>query len=520
MDIEDIKSPLPPRRANIQEEPEIPIEIPPEENINVGEKVSENEATNEPGFTSVSSKPIEKKGFDFKSLDKKQLIIFGGIGLAIVLIFILIFGVLVPNLRRNSGKKTVINYWGLWEDSSVINGIIADYEAKNPNIQIKYTQQQRNDYRTRLAGRLTKTGQSGEEVPDIFRIHSTWIPMFRNILAPVPTTTANNLKLDNDFFDTYKRDLKEGNSYLAIPLMYDGLALFYNKDLIDAAQVELPKSWWNLENAANKLTVRDNSGNIKIAGAAMGLVDNIDHWSDILGLMAKQNGVNFLINDPTNNKKLQDVIAFYTLFATKDKVWNSSLPSSTEMFAAGKLAFYFAPSWRIFNIEEMNPNLKFEITTVPQLPTLANVPIDQITNDTDLTDIHWSTYWVEGVNSKSKNQKEAWKFLEYLASNENLEKMFTTESQIRSFGEIYPKKSLAESLASNPKINPFTSKADKAENWYLASRTFDDGLNDEMIKYFGDAVNSVVKNGKDPSDVMTPLRNGVNQLIQKYQLKR
>lgn len=516
MDIEDIKSPLPPRRVDIPEEPKAtPIQTVITEDINT----DKNETGTETSFISSSSKP-PRKTFDFKNLNKKQLIIFGGIGLAIILILFLIFGIIIPNLRKNSGQKTVINYWGLWENPSVINGIIADYESKNPNVQIKYTQQQRNDFRTRLAGRLAKSGEADGEVPDIFRIHSTWIPMFRNNLAPVPAATTNSLKMDSDFFDVYKKDLKEGNSYLAIPLMYDGLALFYNKDLIDAAQIELPKSWWNLENAANKLTVRDDLGNIKVAGVAMGLVDNVDHFSDILGLMAKQNGVDFLMDNEANNKKLQDVISFYSLFATKDKVWNSTLPSSTEMFAAGKLAFYFAPSWRVFNIEEMNPNLKFEITTVPQLPTLTNVPLDQITSDTDLTDIHWATYWVEGVNSKSKNQKEAWKFLEYLASKEGLEKMYAAESQIRSFGEIYPRKSMAESLNTNPRTNPFVSKANKAESWYLSSRTFDDGVNDEMIKYFGDAVNSVTLNGRDPGDVTTTLRSGINQLIQKYQLKK
>lgn len=500
MDIEDIKSPLPSRKTNFLDDNNLAVEEKP-----VVAETSEN-ANIEP--TPILSQPA-KKGFSLKNFDKNQLIIFGIIGVVVVLILILIFAVIMPNIRNGGKQKqTVLNYWGLWEDSSVIEGIIADFEAQNPTIKINYIKNQKDDYRTRLEGRLSKTDQ--EDVPDIFRIHNTWLPMFRENLAPVPATTVVNLQLDTDFFNVYQQDLKEGKSFLAVPLMYDGLALFYNKDLIDGAQIDLPKSWWNLEDAANKLTVKDGLGKIITSGVAMGLTDNIDHWSDILGLMMKQNGVDFLADSSSNDQKIRDVLTFYTLFANKDKVWDATLPQSTELFANGKLGFYFAPSWRIFDIEAMNPNLNFEITTVPQLPTLSNVPVNQVNNSTDLTNIHWASYWVEGINSKSSKQKEAWKFLEYLASKEGLEKMYTAQSQIRSFGEIYPRKSMADKLISNSKIKPFVSVADNAESWYLASRTFDNGINDEMIKYFGDAINAITMENKAPEDVMVDLKSGIN----------
>lgn len=516
MDLDtDFKSPLPPRRSGLEEE------LPKETENVISDQNQDTIGNIHTQSTTLSSQPIEqKKGLDFKNINKNQLIIFGSIGVVILLILFLIFGVLIPNLNGSKNKPVVLNYWGLWENPNVINGIIADFESKNPGIKINYKQNQKDDYRTRLAGRLSKP-ITEEDVPDIFRIHNTWIPMFRNNLAKVPVTTTTNLQLDTDFFSVYKQDLTENRSYLAIPLMYDGLGLFYNKDLISAAQVDLPKSWWNLENAANKLTVKDEVGNIKVAGVAMGLSDNIDHWSDILGVMMKQNGVDLLnIDSSTNNQKLQDVLLFYTLFATKDKVWDITLPSSTQLFANGKLAFYFAPSWRVFDIEQINPNLKFEITTIPQLPTLANVPLNQVTSDSDLTNIGWASYWVEGVNSKSPKQKEAWKFLEYLASKEGLEKMYTAQSQTRSFGEIYPRKSMIDQLLSNSRIKPFVSMADNSQSWYVSSNTFDSGVNDEMIKYFGDAINAIALNSKPVNEVTPDLVKGINQLIQKYQLKR
>lgn len=450
-------------------------------------------------------------------LTSGRKMIFGGIGLLVVIILIIVGMNLMPKGAKKSSQVT-INYWGLWEDSSIINSVIAGFEAKNPNIKINYVKNQKDNYRTRLLGRLGKS-ETEADIPDIFRIHNTWIPMFQNNLAVVPQATATVLDLEKDFFDVYKESLKVNNSYLAIPLMYDGLSLFYNKDLIDAAGVALPKSWWELESVASKLTVKDETGKIKVAGVAMGMVDNVDHWSDIVGLMMKQNGVDPLLDDEASNKKLKDVLDFYTLFKTRDRVWDETLPPSTQLFANGKLAFYFGPSWRVFDITEMNPNLNFEIMTVPQLPTLENVPTNQLSTEAKLTNIHWASYWVEGVNVKSGKQKEAWKFLEYLASKEGLEKMYLAASQTRSFGEIYPRKSMVDQISSNTKIKAFVSVANEATSWYLASRTFDDGLNDEMQKYFGDAINGMVIQNQDSSAVMTNLRNGINQLKQKYQLK-
>jgi multiple sugar transport system substrate-binding protein len=115
-----------------------------------------------------------------------------------------------------------LTYWGLWEDESVMNGVIADFESKNPNIKITYKKNLKDGYRGRLSGRLAKTGAT-EDVPDIYRIHNSWIPMFKDYLSPVPTKIALNIGLENDYFDVYKNDLKEEGQWLSVPLMYDRL---------------------------------------------------------------------------------------------------------------------------------------------------------------------------------------------------------------------------------------------------------------------------------------------------------
>ncbi len=492
MQPEDFKSPLPPRRISVVDEP---VEVSPP-------RVSANTEIT-PEITPDRSTLTPPK----RSFIPYLIAIF-----SLALISFLIFKFIVPYLNKNNSKPVILTYWGLWEETSVLQGIISDFESKNPKIKINYKKNEKTDYRSRLAGRLLKNPET-EEVPDIFRIHSSWLPMFKGSISSVPSATLAALNFEEDFYDVYKKDLKIGNSYYALPLMYDSLVLFYNKDLIQKGGVELPKTWWDLKTAASKLTVRDQNGNIEIAGVAMGLTDNVDHWSDIIGLLLKQNGANILKRDEENKEKIKDVLLYYINFYKDDlRPWDEIQPSSTDLFASGKLAFYIAPSWRIFNLNEKNPNLPFEITSVPQLP---------IVDSGNLTNIYWATYWVEAVNSQSKHQTEAWKFLEFLASKESLEKMYKAASDIRLFGEIYPRKSLGESLKNNPKIKPFIDSAESkfTESGYLSSRTYDDGLNTELSKYFSDAINSIIKNNNDPETVMIALNSGLDQIIQKYQLQ-
>ncbi len=444
-----------------------------------------------------------------KTFPKNLLFVIAGL-IVLVLVGFLLARFVFKGDGGASLEPVTITYWGLWEPEPVIQGVIAGFEKENPNIKVIYRKHSKTDYKSRLLSSLVK-----DQTPDIFRIHNTWLPMFGEYLSSVPNDTVNSLGLENNYFPVASKDLKIGNSYYAIPLMIDNLALYYNKDILSSANKTVPKTWWGLKKTAKELTVRDESGRIQIAGAALGTVSNVDHWSDILGLMIYQNGANPA--QPTG-RLIEDVLSFYTIFNLQDRVWDSTLPNSTLAFASGKLAFYFGPSWRYFNIKEMNPGLNFGIAKVPQLPELGSSDWEAAEEGkVGLTNINWGTFWVEGVSEKSPNKKAAWKFLEYLSSKEVMENLYSAQSQTRDFGEIYPVVSLAEKLKSNPTLSPFVEQADSAKSWYLCSFTHDNGLNDGIIKYYEDAVNAIL-NGADPSSVTETLSSGVGQILSRYKI--
>ncbi|MBU0974413.1 extracellular solute-binding protein [Patescibacteria group bacterium] len=386
---------------------------------------------------------------------------------------------------------TELTYWGLWEPTEVVQGIISGFEDSHPGTKINYVKQSHKDYRERL-----QTALDSGQGPDIFRFHASWTPMLKSMLAPIPTNVISSKEFKDNYYPVVTDQLVVGGQYVGVPLMYDGLALYYNVDILDSANETPPATWAELRVLAAKLTVKSANG-IERAGLAIGNTVNVDHFSDILAVLMLQNGASF--NDP-NSQETRDALVFYTNFILKDNVWNDKLPSSTVAFARGDVAMMFAPSWRAHEVAAQNPNLKFMTMTLPQLSDER---------------IAWGSYWAEGVNTNSKNKELAAEFLGFISSDENLEKLFSKASEIRSFGEIYPKASMAGKLIDNEVVASYLDDAVYAQSWYLNSSTHDNGINDQMIKYYEDGINAIL-DGEDVDDVLITIEAGTKQVLKQY----
>ena len=418
----------------------------------------------------------------------------------LVLILLIGGGFLAFKFLFSKVKKpaeVTLKYWGLWEQSNVMTGVLADWNKDHPNIKVEYSRQSPKEYRERLQSALAR-----DEGPDLFRFHITWTPMLKNELESVPADVMSASQFESTFYPVAKEHLRSGTSFLGIPLEIDTLALFYNQEIFQAAGKTPPTTWDELRKLAIELTTKDETGKIQTAGVALGTINNVDHWSDILGLMMLQNGAD--LTNPTDSLA-EDALTFYTVFNKTDQVWDETLPGSTLAFATGKVAMYFGFSWDVFEIKNINPNLDFRVVPVPQLPG---------------TDLTWASFWVEGVAKKSKYQKEAWEFLKFLSTPETLQKLYQAESQARLFGEPYSQIQMASMITTDPLVAPFVSQAGKAQTWYLCSRTWDNGINDKMIKYFEDAVNALNNPnlGKTVKDVLQTASQGVAQTLSQYGL--
>lgn len=490
MDQSQTKPPSAPvQDVNATVDPNQPIETP----VDIGIQIEGYEPP--PGNDQYGQPPPPPPSAGFN----KRLIIVAV--LIVVLLISLSVGIFLAVRPKKVVEQIVLTYWGLWEEEAVMQTVINDYQSSHPNITIQYSMQSPKEYRQRLQAAISRG-----EGPDIFRFHNTWVPMIVKELAPIPEAAYPYEEFKKTFYPIASRDLTVNNQLVGIPIMIDGLVMYYNATLLDEAGVAIPSTWDEFEAAVQKMTVKNEAGEIVIAGAALGTTENIEHFSDIVGLMLYQNSA-----DPSNVKmpslsggEAIQALTYYALFAQPpNNVWDAKQGNSIVAFAGGKVAFIFAPSWEIFAVKAMSPDLVFGVAPVPQL--------------TGANKVTWGTYWVEGVSSGSKYQAEAVEFITYLSSRDVMTKLFAESSKTRLFGNPYSRTDLADEMRKNNFLVPIVDSAPHMYSWYVSSRTQDEGINDRIIAYFRNALNAIYQ-GSSPEGELQTVSAGVTQVMSDYSL--
>ena len=424
----------------------------------------------QPGFKPATPNDVKQSPFRFLPLVLGVLLLVGGLWFVISRF---LSGMSSPKTAQNTTqnaptpvKQTTLTYWGLWEASPVLDQVIKDFQTQNAGVIINYIQQSPQEYRERLQDALQK-GQSSTAPnsiqigPDVFRYHATWVPMLKNQLSALPSSVMSSTEFNQTFYPVAVKQLTTPNGIVGIPLMYEGLGLYYNKQIFQTANVLPPTQWSDLEIVAKALTIRSKDKKISRAGVALGLTSNVDNFSDILGLLILQNG-----GDPSrpSSKLVVDTVKYYTNFNRVLGVWDETLPNSTYAFATEKVAMMIAPSWRAFAVKAINPNLQFSIAPVPQLQG---------------TNVTWASYWVEGVSKTSNQQEMSWKFLN--TSSKNLQKLYNDAASKtpRYLGNISTCRWRALLLQTHMLALLWNDR--QASSWWMSSRTFDNGINDRLL---------------------------------------
>src|SRR3989344_3923552 len=204
-----------------------------------------------------------------------------------------------------------------------------------------------------------------------------------------PYENISRTQFKNAFVDAANPFLGK-NGIIAIPFITDPLVLYSNSDLlVTGGYPNSPKYWDEVERMAETLKLMDPSGSISIASIALGTYRNIENAKAIMSalIMQKTNtqGVTqeTIVGLGTDNE-LRSLLAssygrnrapalealdFYTEFANPaeaDYTWNGSFSSARQAFTQGQLVMYIGFASEEPLIRNMNPNLNYVVTALPQ----------------------------------------------------------------------------------------------------------------------------------------------------------
>lgn len=399
--------------------------------------------------------------------------------------------------KQLSTAKT-IEVWGVIDDQDAYADIFKSFHTLYPYATINYKKFRLEEYESSLLNAFAE-----DRGPDVFMVHNTWISKYQPKIAPQPpivqvakqTTTGsikkevtltvvsekteNPVQLRKDFVDAVAYDAirtinvttdptkKPDNQerVFGLPMSVDTLALYYNKDILNAAGISQPATTWDqFQQQVQKIVSIDDKGNIIRAGAGFGTGSNVERSSDIMALLMLQNraimsdvtgyptfaSTPVEIRDQVSEPPSYPAMRFYTDFANPSKnvyTWNAQQPNSMDAFIQGTAGFFLGYSYQLPTIRSQAPKLNLGISQVPQI---AGNP-----------SVNYANYWMWTVSKKSKSIDFSWHLVNYM----------TGEDQAKVYLDLVKRpaarRALIDPQLEDANIGVFASQVLTAKSWYI-----------------------------------------------------
>jgi ABC-type glycerol-3-phosphate transport system substrate-binding protein len=356
-------------------------------------------------------------------------------------------------------EPVTITVWGLWEDPQIMQDLITSFNEMYPNITVNYEDRSvlsLADYKNVIVSRASGTSN----IADVVLVHNSWVPQLASSLTAAPSDIINSETYSSKFYQVAS-DAAVGSdgSVYAVPLYYDGLVLVYNIDhFAEIGQTSAPTSWEEFRRLAQDLNVySEGSQNLVRAGAAMGGLDNVEHFPDILSLLWAQGQLN--MPEDLDQGLAVDATNFYLNFLQEDLVWSERYPEAVSAFTEGRASMIFVPSWQMLPI--LN-NSQLNVGVAPPPQALSDQPSN------------WASFWMYAVPQGSSNKNAAWAFADFVTSPEQQRILFDKASQVRYFGAPYADKTLADLIATDDYLGPVIETAPSATFGVFSGRSGND----------------------------------------------
>jgi multiple sugar transport system substrate-binding protein len=324
----------------------------------------------------------------------------------------------------SSGGKTTIKFLAMEYDTNTrpfMDKVKKDFETANPDITVDIEVIDWDHGKDKLS-----TLVSANNAPDLANIATLWMPEYVQLDAVEPLDQYVSKDMRDRFIPMALHGAEYQGKLYGLPIAVSARALYYNKDLLAAANVQPPKNWQELVAVAKKCTTPDKG--IYGFGVQGAKVETDVYWYYFLwgngGDILSPDGKSATFNSPAGVEALQ----FVCDLINKDKCTEPNPTAYNreglqDMFKGGKLAMTITGPWFWKMLQKDVPNLKYGIAPIPgnkQQKTMA------VTDNL--------------IMFKScKNKQAAWKFVEFFYKPE------LRQQWAETFGMIPELKSVAAS---------------------------------------------------------------------------
>jgi len=433
--------------------------------------------------------------------------------------------------QQAANEEVSLTYWRVFEGSDSFREIISAYRELHPNVNINVVEKRFEEYEDELVQAFAE-----DRGPDMFSVHNMWMEKYEPLITPLPDSlsmvylevqgtlqketvavireeaTLSIRELQSNYVDVVADDVvrryqassqsASENRIWGLPYSVDTLALFYNKDLLNAAGIpEPPATWTDFQSQVKELTLVDLDGGIVQSGAAIGTTENVERSFDIVSLLMMQNGTNMMGSSQATFAEIPsssssrtppaiDAARFYTDFANPVKevyTWNEDQDNSFDAFANGTTAFFFGYAYHIPQLRARNPKLNFDIAPVPQIEGSRTV--------------NYANYWIEVVAKDTEHLDEAWDFIQFAAEAENVINFLQEADKPTAL------RSLINTQLDDLDLSVFASQVLTADDWYDGEDA--DAAEEALLNF----VEDVLTGAEDLENELLKAQSQVNQTL-------
>ena len=348
-----------------------------------------------------------------KKLSMFQIIllaIFGALAVA---------GMLIFALATAGGSNTGVGPVTVWGtlDATEMQTVIRKAAETDPRLSsVTYVQKDAATYQSDLASALA----SGSG-PDVFIITQDWAAKDSTLAYQIPYSSLPKDQFTNTFVQSAAPFLGT-DGVIAIPMLADPLVLYWDRDMVASAGFAQPIRYWDeLQTQTLKITQKDETGAIQKSAIALGEYQNVDNAKDILATLIMQAGSPITTYDTSGRLisalasrggvagAAQAALDEFTMFSNPSQqvyTWSQAQPDARQAFAAQQLAYYIGYASEEPLIKQMNPNLNFAVSGMPQIRSQAST-----------ASIDFAHVYGLAVSRQSQNQAGALTVAYLLASN-------------------------------------------------------------------------------------------------------
>lgn len=307
----------------------------------------------------------------------------------------------------------------LWHDALIpyMEECKANFEAANPGITIVFEPTAWGEYWTKL-----ETAATGGTVADVFQLNGPNNYKYADygMLLPLDDYIANSDVDLSNYSDAMNSLYNIDGVQYGIPVDWDTIGLWYNKELFDAAGVEYPNENWTWDDlVAAAAAITDE------ANGVYGMAAGYDEQNGLFNTVAAAGG--YLVSEDGKTSGFDNEATIKGIKVWTDLIEAGYSPSNASLtenpgyvqFMSGKIGMLMAGDW-----------FAATFITDPEFATKIDVTMLPTIDGNRASCIHGKA---NVISSSTEHPDEAWAWVSYLAGAEANEIMGKSGAAIPAY---------------------------------------------------------------------------------------